>query len=69
MKDAFNKLLTEYQTQLEIPLKPTANNFAKYILHEVPGILVKDVPMEDIESYKIQASVGEGNWTEMSILK
>lgn len=64
MREAFNKLLTKYQTQLEIPFTPTKNNFAKYILNEVPNIIVKDVLMEDIERYKVQASVGQGNWTE-----
>ncbi|KAA0796730.1 DUF3578 domain-containing protein [Bacillus sp. JAS102] len=64
MREAFNKLLTEYQTQSKIPFKPTENNFAKYILNEVPDIIIKDVLMENIERYKVQASVGQGNWTE-----
>ncbi|WP_456272634.1 MrcB family domain-containing protein [Bacillus sp. AK031] len=63
MKTIFQTILSQYKDEVIKPFRPTENELAKYILNEVPEIIINQVSL-DQALYMVHASVGQGNWTE-----
>ncbi|TWT07329.1 DUF3578 domain-containing protein [Planococcus sp. CPCC 101016] len=63
MNNELMKVFNEYNNQVVLPFKPTENTLAKFFLYEVPKLISGQVPLDN-NIYKVQASVGQGNWTE-----
>ncbi|MGN7285368.1 MrcB family domain-containing protein [Shouchella rhizosphaerae] len=63
MKSALERIITEYNNQVIHFFRPTENELSRYFLNDVPEILINQVQLDE-RKYKVQASVGQGNWTE-----
>ncbi|MCA0987262.1 DUF3578 domain-containing protein [Guptibacillus algicola] len=63
MKLEFERILLNYNKQLVLPFKPTENKIAKFIINEIPIVISNKLSLHK-RNYKVQSSVGQGNWTE-----